>query len=84
MSLMIACWVLAAVISTAVSLAVHGPLLLLGFLEEREWSQLEGSSELPITFAAFERLNEQIRESQMRDEELQRLMKKPWKRLSTT
>ena len=82
MSTLIACWIAAAVVSTAVSLAIHGPLLLLGFLEEREWSQLEGSSELPITFAAFERLNEQIRGSQMSDEEFQRLAEKAVENMS--
>lgn len=74
MSTLIACWIAAAVISTVVSLAVHLPLLLLGFLAEREWSQLEGSLELPITFATFDRLSEQLRGSQMSDEEFQRLL----------
>ena len=76
---MIACWVLAAVISTAVSLAVHGPLLLRGFLDERERSQRGESSE---RHAAFDRLSEQLGGSQMSGEEFQRLVKEAMENMS--
>ena len=72
MSTLIACWIAAAVVSTAVSLAVHGPLLLLGFLDERERSQRGGRqsahatsnlpSEIPLGW------------SQMSGEEFQHLL----------
>ena len=50
MSTLIACCISAVVISTAVSLAVHGPLLLLVFLDEREWSQRGGRQSAHATF----------------------------------
>lgn len=79
MSLMIACWILSAVISAAISLAVHGPQLLLGFLDEREWSQRGEPSE---RHAAFDRLSEQLGGSQMSGEEFQRLVKETMENMS--
>lgn len=75
MSTLIACCISAVVISTAVSLAVHGPLLLRGlryFLDERKRSQRGGSSE---RHATFDRLSEiLLGGSQKSDEDFQRLV----------
>ena len=80
MSTLIACWIAAAVISTAVSLAVHGPLLLRGFLDEREWSQCGWSSEHYV--AIFDLLSEQFEKSYISVEELNRLAKKAMENMS--
>ena len=80
MSTLIACWIAATVISTAVSLAVHGSLLLLGFLDEREWPQCGWPSEHYV--AIFDRLSEQFEKSQISVEELNRLAKKAMENMS--
>lgn len=80
MSTLIACWISAAVISTAVSLAVHVPLLLLGFLDEREWSQCGGRQSAHATFNLPSEIP--LGGSQMSGEEFQRLVEEAVENMS--